>query len=56
MAEDLVAFMEGVGVLVDVQPETAVGAIALAEYALGGPDRLLRTLNGSRLIQYPGYG
>jgi phosphoribosyl-dephospho-CoA transferase len=55
MAEDMVAFMEGVGVRVDVQLETTAGAIALAEYARGVPDLLLRTLNGPRLIQHPGW-
>ena len=54
MAEDLIAFMEGVGVRVDVQLETAAGGIALAEYACGVTDLLLRTLNGPRLIRLPG--
>ena len=54
MAEDLVAFVEEVGVRVDVQLETMGGAIGLAEYARGVPDLLLRTLNGPRLIRLPG--
>jgi phosphoribosyl-dephospho-CoA transferase len=54
MAEDLVGFMEGVGVRVDVQLETTAGAIALAEYARSVPELLLRTLNGPRLIRHPG--
>ncbi|MBV8418121.1 MAG: malonate decarboxylase holo-ACP synthase [Verrucomicrobia bacterium] len=53
IAEDLVAFMEGVGVRVDVGLETTAGGIALAEYARGVPELLLRTLNGPRLIRHP---
>jgi phosphoribosyl-dephospho-CoA transferase len=50
VAEKLVALMEGAGARVDMLLETAAGAIALAEYARSGPNLLLRTVNGPRLI------
>ena len=50
VAEKLVAVMEGAGVRVDVLVETKAGAIALAEYARSGPNLLLRTVNGPRLV------
>jgi phosphoribosyl-dephospho-CoA transferase len=50
VAEKLVALMEGAGARVDVLMETKAGAVALAEYARSGPNLLLRTVNGPRLI------
>jgi phosphoribosyl-dephospho-CoA transferase len=51
VAEDLVAVIEDAGVRVDILLETEAGAIALAEYVGGGPNLLLRTVNGPRLAR-----
>jgi phosphoribosyl-dephospho-CoA transferase len=50
VAERLVAIVESAETRVDVLLETKAGAIALAEYAHGGTDLLMRTVNGPRLV------
>jgi phosphoribosyl-dephospho-CoA transferase len=42
--------LSGVGVRVDCQVESPIGAIALAELAGGRPDVLVRTAEGPRLV------
>ena len=50
LAEKVVEAIEDAGTRVDVLLETAAGAIALAEYVRSGPNLLLRTVNGPRLV------
>jgi len=50
VAEELIAVVEDAGARVDVLLETRAGAIALAEYVGSGPNLLLRTVNGPRLV------
>jgi len=49
----LVEILEGAGVHVDLLLETMAGAVSFREYARGGPNLLLRSLNGPRLIPHP---
>jgi phosphoribosyl-dephospho-CoA transferase len=53
----LLALLQGIettGVRADLLLETMEGAVALLEYAGGGPNLLLRTVYGPRLIPHPG--
>lgn len=53
LARSLHAALAALPVRVDVQLETPAGAVALAEYAAGGPRVVLRTLEGPRWAASP---
>lgn len=52
-AKDIIKELSTVITKVDIQLETPKGSLALAEYARGDNNILIRTLNGPRLIKNP---